>query len=219
MEYQMLLFALFTFVGAVWAATSTYPVIFHGTFVFTLPSEDVSSPASDTKRATDSFSYMTDKGYFSFGWWIPADSNGNTSHCQSDSDSFHWLELAETKSCDEETGDCLYHVQNVPIRQSDDVKLLGLSGRSLEYVIRPAVFKNGDSDQVALTYVDGDGVRIHGAGTTQKLSGKKRTARECQKALRTLKRYYEINDIDLGFEIRNICAQDRDTDRSRIQEL
>ncbi|KAI0885795.1 uncharacterized protein GGS22DRAFT_188083 [Annulohypoxylon maeteangense] len=220
MEYQTLLLALFTLISAVWATASTHPVIFHGTSVLTFPSDDVSSSVSHTKRATEFFSYMTEKGYFSFGWWVSADGNGDTSHFQPDLDSFHWLELAVTKSCDEETGNCLYRVQNVPIRQPDDMSLLGVSGRSLKYVVQPPLFGERDSDRVALTYIDGDGVRIHGVGTRQKLSDEKRTAKECQNALRTLKRYYEINDVDLGFEIRHICAmQDRGTGRGEISEL
>ncbi|KAI2469424.1 hypothetical protein F4781DRAFT_431308 [Annulohypoxylon bovei var. microspora] len=219
MEYQALLLALFTFIGAVRTAGSSQPVIIHGTSVLTLPSNNAPSSIGSTKRAANFYSYITEKAYFSFGWWVLADGNDIASHCQPDSDSFHWLELAETKSCDEETGNCLYYVQNVPIRQPGDVELQGFSGRSLEYVIQPPALRNGDSGQVALTYIDGDGDRIHGVGTVQKLSGEKRMAKECRKALRTLKRYYEINDIDLGFDIRNICAQDINTGRGEISEL
>lgn len=151
--------------------------------------------------------------------WVPADANNDTSHYQPDSNSFHWLELAETESCDEETGNCLYRVQNISIRKPDDVDLLGFSGISVEYVIQPPISRNEETARVALTYVDGDGKRIHGIGTRQNLSGGNHTARECQGALRTLKRYYEIYDIDLGFGIRNICKQDRGTGNDEISEL
>ncbi|KAI1455352.1 hypothetical protein F4805DRAFT_275984 [Annulohypoxylon moriforme] len=219
MGYQMLLLALSTYIGAVWAVMSTHPAILHGTSVLTLPNNDVPSLDSDTKLATEFFSYVTEKGYFRFGWWVSADDNDNTFHRQPDSDSFHWLELAETKSCDEETGSCLYHIQHIPIRRPDDVELLGFSERSLKYLIQSPVPKSGDSTRVALTYIDGDGVRIHGAGAVQRLSSEQRMVRECQKALRTLKRYYEINDIDLGFEIRNICAHDRRLGYGEMPEL
>ncbi|KAI1442946.1 hypothetical protein F5Y02DRAFT_395011 [Annulohypoxylon stygium] len=215
----MLLFALFTLLSAVWAAGSTHPVIFHGTSVFTIPSDDVSPLVSDAKRATNFFSYMTEEGYFSFGWWVSADAENDTLHYQPDSNSFHWLELAETQSCDEETGNCLYRVQNISIRKPNDVDLLGFSGISVEYVIQPPISRNKETARVALTYVDGDGTRTQGIGTRQNLSGGNHTARECQGALRTLKRYYEIYDIDLGFGIRNICKQDRGTGYDEISEL
>ena len=150
---------------------------------------------------------------------MPADTNGDTSHCQPDSDSFHWLELAETKSCDEETGNCLYRVQNISVRKPDDVDLVGFSKISVEHVIQPSISGEGDNGQVALTYVDANGIQLHGIGIRQKLSSGRRTRGECQRAFRTLKRYYEINDIDLGFEIRNICAQNRGMGRDDISEL
>ncbi|KAI1418487.1 hypothetical protein F5Y13DRAFT_184127 [Hypoxylon sp. FL1857] len=210
-----MLLALLSLVAAACATAS--PVLYHGTSAV-VPVNKTSSLNSNTTRAASFYCYMTEKGYFSFGWWVPPSSIGNSSHCQPDSDSFHWVELAQRRSCNEETGSCLYRTQHVPVREPDDGEL-PLLGRSLQYVIQPLTSKKRDDEEINLSYIDTDGVQFNGVGTRRKLSGEPLTVGECRKALRTLKQTYDRLDIDLDLEIGDPCAQDADIDHGWVSEL
>ncbi|KAI0836784.1 hypothetical protein F5Y06DRAFT_273357 [Hypoxylon sp. FL0890] len=216
MDYQKMLLVLFTLIAAAWATAS--PMLFRGTSIVTLPDE-TSSLNSNTTLAASFFCYMTEKGYFSFGWWTLPSSLGNTSQCQPDSDSFHWVELAQKISCNEETETCLYRMQHISMREPDDEGLAPFWDGSLEYVIQSQASKKGDGEEIALTYIDGEGAKFDGVGTKQMLSGEPRMAGECQKALRTLKQTYERLDIDLGFEIGDPCTHDTTMGDDWVSEL
>ncbi|KAI0137846.1 hypothetical protein F4776DRAFT_663420 [Hypoxylon sp. NC0597] len=215
MGYQKMLLALFTLAAATQATAS--PVLFHGTSVVILPSE-TSSLNDNTLRATEFFSYMTETGYLNFGWWVPPSSIGNCSHCRPDSDSFHWIEFAQRKSCNEETGTCLYRAQHVPVREPDG-ELAPSWDKPLEYVVQPQASEKASGEEIALSYIDEDGVQFHGIGTRRKLNDEPRAAVECWKVLRTLKQTYERLDIDLRFEIGNPCVQDTNIDYDLVSEL
>ncbi|KAI1140224.1 hypothetical protein F5Y05DRAFT_310022 [Hypoxylon sp. FL0543] len=216
MDYQVILLALFTLIAAARATAS--PVLFRGTSVITLPNKTPPLNSNTTHAATF-FCYMAENGYFSFGWWIPPSSIGKCSHCQPDSDSFHWIELGQKGSCNEATGSCLYRTQRIPVREPDDQAVGSSWDRSLEYSIQPRASEKGDDEETTLHYIDAGGAQFHGTGTRQNLSGGRSTAGECRKALRTLKQTYERLDIDLSFEIGNPCAQDTNTGHDWVSEL
>jgi hypothetical protein len=60
-----LLYHLLSLFGTVLAAQ---PVLFHGTSVVIIPSNETSAPGNSTILAANFFCYMGEKGYFSFGW-------------------------------------------------------------------------------------------------------------------------------------------------------
>jgi hypothetical protein len=49
-------------------ALAVEPILFHGTSVVIIPSNETSAPENSTVLAANFFCYMGDKGYFSFGW-------------------------------------------------------------------------------------------------------------------------------------------------------
>ncbi|KAI2625602.1 hypothetical protein GGR54DRAFT_592334 [Hypoxylon sp. NC1633] len=201
MNFRESLFALFAFIAVAWAAAHR-PVIFHGTAVL-VPQ---GNKAASTKREAEFFSYMTDKGYFSFGWWLPIGSGSDTSLVQPDSESFHWLELGKRKSCNPEEGTCLYRSRNIPMQRPADAELGTFLEGPLEYVLDRLDLENGGNGQLAFRYTDSNGDAVYGKGTARNLSDKERSSGECLRALRTLKHMYEIYDVDLGFEIGNPCT-------------
>ncbi|OTA70043.1 hypothetical protein K449DRAFT_417883 [Hypoxylon sp. EC38] len=217
MGYQKMLLAVFTLVAA--TCTTASPVLFHGTSLFILPNE-TSSLNENTTRATDFFSYMTETGYLNFGWWVPPSSIGNCSYCQPDSDSFHWIELAWRRSCNDETGTCFYRTKYTPVREPGG-ELSPFWTAPLQHVIQsqPQTSEKINGEEIPLIYIDVYAIQFHGVGTRQKLSDEPRTAGECQKALRTLKQTYERLDIDLDFEIGNPCAHDTNIDDDSVSEL
>lgn len=68
MDWQKLLLALFTVVATVRAAPFMRPVLFHATSVVETSSNG--AWADHTICPADYFSYMTEKGFFSFGWYV-----------------------------------------------------------------------------------------------------------------------------------------------------
>lgn len=53
---------------ALWRASAKLE-LFHGTTAVIMPSNETFSPAGSTILAANFFCYMTDVGYFSFGWY------------------------------------------------------------------------------------------------------------------------------------------------------
>ncbi|KAI1649190.1 uncharacterized protein F4817DRAFT_332088 [Daldinia loculata] len=217
MDWQKLLLALFTVVATVRAAPFMRPVLFHATSVVETSSNG--AWADHTICPADYFSYMTEKGFFSFGWWGLRSNRGNATYFTPDADPFHWFELGERESCDSVTGACLYSTQNVPIRFENYPQPPPCAPMPLKYIERSLGLGDGDEDRVELTYTDDDGVQAQGLSTRQKLSGDPSAAGTCHKALRILKQLYEQHDIDLGFEIGNPCAQGTSIDQQEVSEL
>ncbi|KAI5919277.1 hypothetical protein F4810DRAFT_511249 [Camillea tinctor] len=195
------------------ASLSTPPGLFHGTSVVILPDSESPSPTKSSLRAANFFCYMTDQGYFSFGWWVPADALGNTTHCRPDSDAFHWYEYAARSSCDAEAGTCTYRTRNVGVRKPASP----FPERALEYVIHPLDLGNGRYGQMAISWIDDDDVRVYGIGTRQMLSGAgsrggeddkdgESKAESCAQALKTLKRIRGEYGVKLGFKIVDVCG-------------
>ena len=69
MAFNKISLALLT-ITASWALGAFQPILFHGTSVVLLPSNENSSPANSTVLAANFFCYLADEGYFSFGWYI-----------------------------------------------------------------------------------------------------------------------------------------------------
>ncbi|KAI1485989.1 hypothetical protein F5X96DRAFT_689523 [Biscogniauxia mediterranea] len=232
MVYQRkrLLSLFFTFIASAttcWAAavasastpaplSAPPPALFHGTSVVILPDGESPSPTKSSLRAANFFCYMTDKGYFSFGWWVPADAQGNTTHCRPDSDAFHWYEHAALEACDAEAGTCTYRTRNVGVRRPASP----FPERPLEYVIRPLDLGNGRYGQMAISWIDDGDVRVYGIGTRRVLSGtgggtgeegsndnnNDADAEGCAQALKTLRRIRAEYGVKLGFKLVDICG-------------
>ncbi|KAK6951140.1 hypothetical protein Daesc_007670 [Daldinia eschscholtzii] len=219
MDCQKRLLALLAVTATVRAAPFVQPEIIHATSVVEVSS--TGAWADHPICPSDYFSYVTDKGFFRFGWWGHGGSNrGNGMYFTPDADPFHWFELGERESCDGATGTCLYSTQNVPIRL-ENYPPPPCAPLPLKYIEQPLSSAGDDGeDRVELAYIDDDGgVQAQGFSTRRKLSGDPRVAGMCNKALRILKQLYEQHDIDLGFEIGNPCAQERSVDRQDVSEL
>ncbi|KAI0597591.1 hypothetical protein F4775DRAFT_602604 [Biscogniauxia sp. FL1348] len=195
------------------ASLSVSPALFHGTSVVILPDSESPSPTKSRLSAANFFCYMTDRGYFSFGWWVPADAQGNTTHCRPDSDAFHWYEHASLSSCDAEAGTCTYLTRNVGVRRPASP----FPDRPLEYVIRPLDLGNGRYGQMAISWIDDGDVRVYGIGTRRVLSGigmageegskdDSDDAESCAQALETLRRIRGEYGVKLGFKLVDICG-------------
>ncbi|KAL9035045.1 MAG: hypothetical protein Q9180_005068 [Flavoplaca navasiana] len=191
------------------AVTST-SLLFHGTSVVIFPSHETPSPANSTLQAANFFCYMTDQGYFSFGWSVFPSGHGNTSHCRPDSNSYHWYEYAARESCDEDTGTCLYRTQNVPVRQPSHADPLPFPARPLNYIIRPLDVGNYEYGQMAVSYIDDGQVMVYGVGTRQILGAATQTDEDCKKAYATLEHIHELHRPKLAFELQDPCVSRSD---------
>ncbi|KAK3290155.1 uncharacterized protein B0H64DRAFT_453125 [Chaetomium fimeti] len=186
--------------AAATVASAEQPVLFHGTSVVILPSNGTSSPSKSTLKAANFYCYMTDQGYFSFGWWVNPSPAANTSHCTPDSPNYHWYEFATLQGCDSGAGTCEFSTQNIAVRaprgedgnndgyDDDDHKdgdedserrdpdagplpVPFPHDRKLRYVIRPVDVGNGAHGQMAVSWVDDGEVQVYGVGTREVLSG------------------------------------------------
>ncbi|KAI1483053.1 hypothetical protein F4774DRAFT_367987 [Daldinia eschscholtzii] len=215
MDRQRLLLALLAVTATVRATPFVQPeLLIHATSVVEVSS--TGAWADHPICPTDYFSYVTDKGFFSFGWWgLGGSSRGNGTHFTPDADPFHWFELGERESCDGATGTCLYSTQNVPVRFDNHAQPPpSCAPLPLKYIEQPLTSAGDDGeDRVELTYINDDGVQAQGSSTRRILSGDPRAAGMCSKALRILKQLYEQHDIDLGFEIGNPCAKEKSVDQ------
>ncbi|KAK4098327.1 hypothetical protein N658DRAFT_225247 [Parathielavia hyrcaniae] len=198
------LLSLLTLWPATFAASAQQPVLFHGTSVIIIPSNETSSPANSTLLAANFFCYMGDQGYFSFGWWVNPTLSSNTSHCVPDSPRFHWYEFASKQSCDPEAGTCLYSTQNKAVREPHHAAPLPLPhDRKLRYVIKPVNVGNHGYGQMAVSWIDDGEVKVYGVGTRQVLSGggDEKTRIDCRKAMHTLREVYERYGPVLPMEV------------------
>ncbi|KAI0108421.1 hypothetical protein F4814DRAFT_427906 [Daldinia grandis] len=220
MDYRKLSLTLFAVVATVRAAPFVQPVLFHATSVVETSSNG--AWADYTICPADYFSYMTEKGFFSFGWWGLRSNMGSVTYFTQDADPFHWFELGERESCDSVSGACLYSTQNIPIRFENHAQPPPCAPMPLKYIERSLNLGDDNDDgedRVELTYTDDDGVQAQGLSIRRKLSGDPRVAGICHKALRILKQLYEQHDIDLGFEIGNLCAQETSISQQEVPEL
>ncbi|KAI1806761.1 hypothetical protein F4811DRAFT_100844 [Daldinia bambusicola] len=216
---QNLILALFTVTATVQAAPFVQPVLYHATSV--VEASNTGAWADHTICPADYFSYVTDKGFFSFGWWGLRSNRGNNgTYFAPDAEPFHWFELGERESCDRATETCLYRTQNVPVRFEKHAQPPPCAPMPLKYIEGPLGPGDKGEDRVELTYIDNDEVQAQGSSTRRKLSGDPHVAKTCNEVLRILKRLYEQHDIDLGFEIGNPCAREKDMiDQQGISEL
>ncbi|KAI2627346.1 hypothetical protein GGS26DRAFT_137709 [Hypomontagnella submonticulosa] len=216
MVYQNFLLVVLVFIATTWAAALANPVLFHGTSTFIFPRSNVSSNSTYT---ADFFCYMTERGYLSFGWWMLESDNSSSSQRHPDMDSFHWLELGESGSCNDKGKFCLYRTRNILVWEPDDLEPVPFPRSPMQTIAQSPSLWRERYDQITLTYMDGDGVQAHGVGTSQMLGGEPRTVGECHKVLRILKRAYETYDIDLGFEIGDPCIMEKSRGPGTISEL
>ncbi|THV49682.1 hypothetical protein BGAL_0184g00240 [Botrytis galanthina] len=210
-----------SFVLLVGTAATAQSVLFHGTSVVIIPSNQTSAPGNSTLLAANFFCYMGTRGYFSFGWYVPATSGGDTAHCRPDNPLFHWYEHAKLLSCSPASGTCTYLTQNFPIRAPVHAKPLPLPERPVEYNIKPLDIGNREFGQIAVSYIDDSATRlqVYGIGTREVLKGE-----ECRKALWTLKGIMNDWKPDVGFELEDVCddggkSEDLREGRVKAQEV
>ncbi|EPE24599.1 hypothetical protein GLAREA_08452 [Glarea lozoyensis ATCC 20868] len=195
------LYFFFSLFGTLLAAP---PGLFHGTSVVIIPSNETSDPGNSTILAANFFCYMGEKGYFSFGWWIPPSLSANTSHCVPTSHTFHWYEHAHLQSCTPSS--CTYITQNYPVRIPSHAKGIPLPPNPVDYTIKALDIGNGDYGKMAVSYIDDADteLRVYGIGTREILGGEK-----CREALGTLEWVLQRWKPDLGFELVDICGEER----------
>lgn len=139
--------------------------------------------------------------------WLPAGKGSNTSHCQPDSTSYHWVEFANG-TCNWDTERCLYSVENIATREPRDVRPPPIPTGPVRYVVRPLHVGNGGYGEMALSFVDEEEIKAYGIGTRQVLSGGGRAAdgKQCEEALAMVRRIVEEWEPSLGFEVGDPCG-------------
>ncbi|KAI8962425.1 hypothetical protein F5Y11DRAFT_194135 [Daldinia sp. FL1419] len=192
--------------------------LFHGTSVVIRPNSEAPSPANSTILAANFFCYMSNEGYFSFGWWVPASLDGDTTHCAPDSQEYHWYESAEKIYCDENAGTCQYRTQNFLVRPPGGHTEHPFPVRPLRYFIRLLDLGNGEQGRIAQSYIDDGEVQVYAVGTRQTLSSGYHNS-DCLKALQTLRKTQELYKPRLNFSIRDICGETEDSHKMTMQHM
>ncbi|KAK5999260.1 hypothetical protein PT974_01653 [Cladobotryum mycophilum] len=173
--------------------------LFQGNSIVIQPHNTSHHPADATIWAANFYCYMTEKGYFSFGWWLPANATSTHEHCTPDSKEFDWYEYSNEGSCNGST--CRVHAINY---HNDGSTLPDID---THYVAGLVDVGDGVMGSLAVSYFDEDGGAF-GVGTRRILSksDSEKEIDECHTAFRTLKKLQTKHKLPLPFKIEDPCG-------------
>ncbi|KAK4449033.1 hypothetical protein QBC34DRAFT_463613 [Podospora aff. communis PSN243] len=96
-----------------WLTLTTANDLFQGNSILIRPSETSVYPKDANITSAHFYSYITDEGYFSFGWWLDATPTTNFTRC-SPTQEYDWYEYSSSGGCNTTTGVCTVHALNYP---------------------------------------------------------------------------------------------------------
>ncbi|KAL4880373.1 hypothetical protein BJY04DRAFT_228648 [Aspergillus karnatakaensis] len=175
------------------------PFLFNGAAVINHPNWTTQQPADNTLEGANFFSYATDKGYLSFGWWLAPSPGTNYSHCQPDSRDFIWYEYTDKMYGCTEKG-CKAHVLNYQVSNTSTPYF------DTDYVFSVANLAPPEFGSLSISYFD-EKKGASAAGARHVLSAAASTTSDCCKALTTLRWIKENYKIKLDFELTDICPR------------
>ncbi|ORY58746.1 uncharacterized protein BCR38DRAFT_489105 [Pseudomassariella vexata] len=183
------------------AAAAAGPTLFQGNSVIITPSSS-QYPSDATFKTSNFYCYASEKGYLSFGWWLPAEPGRmNHTHCKPRSDSYDWYEYSIAGDCT--LTECRVTAMNY--RASDQDK----PAFQEHYIARMLDVGDGTLGDLALSYFD----RRDGAfavGTRRVLGGvgasaSEKETRACNDAFQTLSELQVERKLSLSFMLENPC--------------
>ncbi|KJK62750.1 hypothetical protein P875_00034403 [Aspergillus parasiticus SU-1] len=181
-----------------------FPFVFNGVAVFNYPNWTTKQPRDGIKEGENFFCYATEKGYLSFGWWLDAAPGTSYSHCRPDSPDFVWYEYSEKIQCTE-TG-CKAHVVNY-WAANNSLKF------ETDYVFSDANLALPELGTLSTFYRDEE-QGASAVGTRHVLSSTSSTALDCCKALKTFREIKDKYNLNLSFDLKDICPPQETVKRS-----
>ncbi|PLB45026.1 hypothetical protein P170DRAFT_479554 [Aspergillus steynii IBT 23096] len=180
------------------------PFLFNGAALINHPNWTSQHPRDSTLEGANFFSYVTDKGYLSFGWWLKPSSDTDYSHCKPDSSDFMWYEWSDKMyGCDDEG--CKAHVVNYLVANNSEPSF------ETDYVFGVANLAAPELGSLSKSYFD-EKQGASAVATRHVLSTAATTASDCCKALKTLRGVQNKYKIKLDFELVDICPQQKTVD-------
>ena len=131
--------------------------------------------------------------------WLPATPGANNSHCVPRPSSYDWYEFTTRSSCGE--SGCRVHAIN--FLTSDSHKPFFEE----DYVLAALELGNGKLGELGLSYFDkaGGGYAVGTRRTLNEDTTNPHTARDCHSAFLTLKDIEAERQLDLPFELKDVC--------------
>ncbi|KAL1588460.1 hypothetical protein WHR41_03128 [Cladosporium halotolerans] len=178
----------------------TQKLLFHGTSLILRPDYSHHEAANHTATAANFYCYFGQTGYISFGWWLPASADADSTPCHPDNEQFDWFEYTTSKiECT--TTKCHAHMVNW-----DNVPKPKQPFFEEDYVFQTVNSLSDNAGRFHLGYFDGEGGAL-AVGTARPLSFNEETEAECRKALRMLRHVQATRKIELPFELSDVCGE------------